>query len=29
MGGANNAGTVFKITAMGKLTTLYSFCAQT
>jgi uncharacterized repeat protein (TIGR03803 family) len=33
-GGANNTctggcGTVFKITAGGKLTTLYSFCAQT
>jgi uncharacterized repeat protein (TIGR03803 family) len=32
-GGANNAcsggcGTVFKITATGKLTTLYSFCSQ-
>jgi uncharacterized repeat protein (TIGR03803 family) len=27
-GGANNAGTVFKITAAGKLTTLYSFCSQ-
>jgi uncharacterized repeat protein (TIGR03803 family) len=28
-GGANNKGTVFKITATGKLTTLHSFCAQT
>jgi uncharacterized repeat protein (TIGR03803 family) len=28
-GGANLAGTVFKITPAGKLTTLYSFCAQT
>jgi len=30
-GGANGggAGTVFKITASGKLTTLYSFCAET
>jgi len=27
-GGANNAGTVFKITPSGTLTTLYSFCAQ-
>jgi uncharacterized repeat protein (TIGR03803 family) len=27
-GGANNGGTVFKITPGGKLTTLYSFCAQ-
>ena len=27
-GGANNAGTVFKITLGGKLTTLYSFCSQ-
>jgi uncharacterized repeat protein (TIGR03803 family) len=27
-GGANNYGTVFKITAAGKLTTLYSFCSQ-
>jgi uncharacterized repeat protein (TIGR03803 family) len=26
-GGANNGGTVFKITQGGKLTTLYSFCA--
>ncbi len=25
-GGANNGGTVFKITSTGKLTTLYSFC---
>ena len=27
-GGANGFGTVFKITAAGTLTTLYSFCAQ-
>src|SRR5208337_4908368 len=27
--GANNAGTVFKITPSGVLTTLYSFCSQT
>jgi uncharacterized repeat protein (TIGR03803 family) len=27
-GGANNAGTVFKITPSGMLTTLYSFCSQ-
>jgi len=27
-GGANNAGTVFKLTPGGTLTTLYSFCAQ-
>jgi uncharacterized repeat protein (TIGR03803 family) len=27
-GGVNFTGTVFKITAYGKLTTLYSFCAQ-
>jgi uncharacterized repeat protein (TIGR03803 family) len=27
-GGANGAGTVFKITPAGKLTTLYSFCSQ-
>jgi uncharacterized repeat protein (TIGR03803 family) len=27
-GGANNEGTVFKITSTGTLTTLYSFCAQ-
>jgi len=27
-GGANNDGTVFAITAAGKLTTLYSFCSQ-
>jgi uncharacterized repeat protein (TIGR03803 family) len=27
-GGASNYGTVFKITPGGKLTTLYSFCAQ-
>ena len=29
IGGANNAGTVFKMTADGRLTTLYSFCSQT
>jgi uncharacterized repeat protein (TIGR03803 family) len=29
LGGANNAGTVFKITPGGTLTTLYSFCSQT
>jgi len=28
LGGANNWGTVFKITTAGKLTTLYSFCSQ-
>jgi uncharacterized repeat protein (TIGR03803 family) len=28
-GGANNAGTVFKMTIGGKLTTLYTFCSQT
>jgi uncharacterized repeat protein (TIGR03803 family) len=27
-GGANDYGTVFKITPSGALTTLYSFCAQ-
>ncbi|MGH9453115.1 MAG: choice-of-anchor tandem repeat GloVer-containing protein [Terriglobia bacterium] len=27
-GGAHNAGTVFKITASGTLTTLYAFCSQ-
>jgi uncharacterized repeat protein (TIGR03803 family) len=27
-GGANNAGTVFKMTPGGTLTTLYSFCSQ-
>jgi uncharacterized repeat protein (TIGR03803 family) len=27
-GGANDAGTVFKITSSGTLTTLYSFCSQ-
>lgn len=27
-GGADGAGTVFKITPKGKLTTLYSFCSQ-
>src|SRR5579872_2689772 len=29
LGGANNSGTVFKLTRDGTLTTLYSFCAQT
>jgi len=28
-GGANSQGTVFKITPMGTLTTLYAFCSQT
>jgi uncharacterized repeat protein (TIGR03803 family) len=28
-GGANGTGTVFKVTATGALTTLYSFCAYT
>jgi uncharacterized repeat protein (TIGR03803 family) len=28
-GGANNHGTLFKITPAGKLTTLYNFCSQT
>lgn len=28
-GGAKSAGTIFKITLDGKLTTLYSFCVQT
>jgi|HubBroStandDraft_6_1064221.scaffolds.fasta_scaffold68231_2 uncharacterized repeat protein (TIGR03803 family) len=28
-GGANGAGTIFKVTSLGKLTTLYSFCART
>ena len=28
-GGANGYGTVFKMSATGKLTTLYSFCSQT
>jgi uncharacterized repeat protein (TIGR03803 family) len=28
-GGAKGGGTVFKVTAAGKLTTLYSFCSQT
>ena len=28
LGGAYNGGTIFKITASGALTTLYSFCAQ-
>lgn len=27
-GGTNDIGTIFKITAEGKLTTLYNFCAQ-
>jgi uncharacterized repeat protein (TIGR03803 family) len=27
-GGANGSGTVFKVTLMGALTTLYSFCSQ-
>jgi uncharacterized repeat protein (TIGR03803 family) len=27
-GGANNDGTVFEVSAVGKLTTLYSFCSQ-
>src|SRR5580692_7548439 len=27
-GGTNDAGTVFKVTPAGKLTTLYSFCAE-
>jgi uncharacterized repeat protein (TIGR03803 family) len=28
LGGADNGGTVFKITSKGKVTTLYSFCSQ-
>jgi uncharacterized repeat protein (TIGR03803 family) len=28
LGGANNSGTIFKISLGGTLTTLYSFCAQ-
>lgn len=28
-GGTNSGGTIFEITPAGKLTTLYSFCAQT
>ena len=28
LGGGNNTGTVFEITATGQLTTLYSFCLQ-
>ena len=28
-GGANDAGTIFKITSTGKFTTLYNFCALT
>ncbi len=27
-GGANNAGTIFKVTPTGTLTTLYNFCSQ-
>jgi uncharacterized repeat protein (TIGR03803 family) len=27
-GGANNGGTIFRITPLGKWTTLYSFCSQ-
>jgi uncharacterized repeat protein (TIGR03803 family) len=27
--GANNGGTIFKITSDGKLTTIYTFCSQT
>jgi len=27
-GGANDGGTVFKITPSGTMTTLYSFCSQ-
>jgi uncharacterized repeat protein (TIGR03803 family) len=29
LGGTYNSGTIFEITAKGKLTTLYSFCSQT
>jgi uncharacterized repeat protein (TIGR03803 family) len=29
LGGNNNGGTVFKVTAAGTLTTLYSFCSET
>lgn len=29
LGGRNNAGTVFRITSSGVLTTLYSFCSKT
>jgi uncharacterized repeat protein (TIGR03803 family) len=29
LGGANGFGTVFKITASGRLTTIYNFCSQT
>ena len=29
LGGANSAGTIFKITPAGQLTTLYNFCSQT
>src|SRR5271157_5210920 len=29
LGGANNEGTIFKITPEGTLTTLYNFCSQT
>jgi uncharacterized repeat protein (TIGR03803 family) len=28
-GGANNFGTIFKLTPSGTLTTLYTFCSQT
>ncbi|MFZ0419817.1 MAG: choice-of-anchor tandem repeat GloVer-containing protein [Candidatus Sulfotelmatobacter sp.] len=28
VGGANNAGTIFKITPSGTLTTIYNFCSQ-
>jgi uncharacterized repeat protein (TIGR03803 family) len=28
-GGANNAGTIFRVASGGRLTTLYSFCEQT
>ena len=28
LGGSNNQGTVFEITPVGRLTTLYSFCSQ-
>jgi uncharacterized repeat protein (TIGR03803 family) len=28
IGGANNSGTIFKLTPSGTLTTLYSFCSQ-
>src|ERR1700730_1697177 len=29
VGGANSAGTVFRVTPSGVLTTLYTFCSQT